>query len=44
MTPNSPQGIAKSNPPNAFRVVAIAAGGNAYADFPNPPYSCMGLP
>lgn len=39
MTPNSPQGILKPNPPGKFRVVAIAAGGNAFADFPLPPDS-----
>jgi len=33
-SPNSPHGIARPCAPNAFRVVAIAAGGNAFADFP----------
>lgn len=37
MTPNSPQGIVKPSPPGTFRVIAIAAGGNAFADFPLPP-------
>jgi hypothetical protein len=37
LTPNSPQGVIKPNPPGAFRVVAVAAGGNAFADFPLPP-------
>jgi hypothetical protein len=37
MTANSLQGIVKANPPDTFRVVAIAAGGNAFADFPMPP-------
>ena len=36
-TPRSPQGIAKPCPPGTFRVVAIAAGGNSFADFPLPP-------
>lgn len=36
-TPNSPRGIAKPNPPGTFRVVAIAAAGNSFADFPLPP-------
>ena len=36
-TPRSPQGIAKPCPPGTFRVVAIAAGGNSFADFPFPP-------
>ncbi len=37
LTPNSLQGILKPNPPDTFRVAAIAAGGNAFADFPMPP-------
>ncbi len=41
LTPNSPQGILKPNPPSTFRVIAIAAGGNAFADFPTPPCSCI---
>lgn len=41
MTPKSPQGIAKPNPPETFRVVAIASGGNSYADFPLPPDSSL---
>jgi hypothetical protein len=36
-TPNSPIGIAKPSPARTFRVVAIAAGGNSFADFPLPP-------
>jgi len=40
-TPNSPQGIAKPNPEGTFRVVAIAAGGNSFADFPAPPRSSL---
>ena len=36
-TPNSLAGILKPSPPGSFRVVAIAAGGNAFADFPLPP-------
>jgi hypothetical protein len=40
-TPNSPQGIVKPIPSDAFRVVAIAAGGNSFADFPLPPTSCI---
>jgi hypothetical protein len=36
-SPRSPQGIAKPSPPGTFRVVAIAAGGNSFADFPLPP-------
>ncbi len=39
LTPNSPQGILKPNPSNTFRVVAVAVGGNAFADFPSPPCS-----
>jgi len=39
MTPNSPQGIVKPNPPGTFRVLAIASGGIAFADFPMPPNS-----
>ncbi|MBN1588598.1 MAG: hypothetical protein JW888_03700 [Pirellulales bacterium] len=34
MTPNSPEGIVKPNPPGTFRVLAIASGGIAFADFP----------
>ncbi|MEN6407474.1 MAG: hypothetical protein ABFC77_13505 [Thermoguttaceae bacterium] len=41
MTPNSPQGIIKVSPPGTFRVIAIAAGGNAFADFPKPPCFCV---
>lgn len=37
LTPHGPQGVAKPNPPHTFRVVAVAAGGSAYADFPEPP-------
>jgi hypothetical protein len=37
LSPKSPQGIIKPNPPGTFRVVAVAAGGNAFADFPLPP-------
>ncbi len=37
MTPGSPQGILKPNPPATFRVLALAAGGIAFADFPLPP-------
>ena len=33
----SPQGIAKPCPPGTFRVVVMAADGNAFADFPLPP-------
>ncbi len=40
-TPNSYQGIAKPCPPGMFRVVAMAAGGNSFADFPAPPQSCF---
>ncbi len=40
-TPNSPQGIAKPNAADTFRVVAIAAGGNSFADFPVPPSSAV---
>mgnify|MGYP006876613410 CR=1 FL=1 len=36
-TPNSPRGIAKPCAPGTFRVVAMAAGGNSFADFPLPP-------
>ena len=36
-TPKSPQGITKPCPPGTFRVIAIAAGGNSFADFPLPP-------
>jgi len=43
-TPNSPAGIAKPNPPGTFRVVAIAAGGNSFADFPLPPTSRVDEP
>jgi hypothetical protein len=43
-TPNSPLGIAKPNPAGTFRVVAIAAGGNSFADFPLPPTSCIDGP
>jgi hypothetical protein len=39
MTPNSALGIIQSSPPDTFRVVAIASGGNAFADFPMPPES-----
>lgn len=39
MTPNGPQGILKPNPPGTFRVPAPAAGGIAFADFPQPPDS-----
>jgi len=42
-TPNSPRGIAKPAPEGTFRVVAIAAGGNSFADFPLPPRSCFDL-
>jgi hypothetical protein len=42
MTPNTPQGILRPGPPGTFRVVAIAAGGNAFADFPAPPSSNVG--
>jgi hypothetical protein len=38
-TPKSPQGIAKPCAPGSFRVIAIAAGGNSFADFPVPPVS-----
>lgn len=38
-TPKSPQGIVKPSAPGTFRVVAIAAGGNSFADFPLPPTS-----
>jgi hypothetical protein len=38
-TPRSPQGIVKPCAPGTFRVVAIAAGGNSFADFPFPPSS-----
>ena len=41
LTRNSPQGIIKPNPPGTFRVVAVAAGGNAFADFPVPPRADM---
>lgn len=37
LTPNSPQGILRPCPPATFRVIGIAAGGNAFADFPLPP-------
>ncbi len=37
MTPNSPQGILKPNPSGTFRVLALASGGIAFADFPLPP-------
>lgn len=36
-TPRSPYGVTKPCPPGTFRVVAIAAGGNSFADFPLPP-------
>jgi hypothetical protein len=36
---DSPQGFAKASPADTFRVVAIAAGGNAFLDFPLPPHS-----
>ena len=36
-TSNSPHGIAKPCPSGTFRVVAIAGGGNSFADFPVPP-------
>jgi len=36
-TPRSPRGIVKPSPPGTFRVVAVAAGGNSFADFPVPP-------
>jgi hypothetical protein len=36
-TPRSPQGVAKPCAPGTFRVIAIAAGGNSFADFPLPP-------
>jgi len=36
-SPNSPRGIARPSPPGTFRVVAVAAGGNSFADFPLPP-------
>jgi hypothetical protein len=39
MSPNSPHGIARPCADGAFRVVAIAAGGNSFADFPLPPTS-----
>lgn len=39
MTPESPRGILEPSPPDTFRVVALAAGGNAFADFPMPPSS-----
>jgi hypothetical protein len=38
-TPRSPMGVAKPCVPGTFRVVAIASGGNAFADFPLPPVS-----
>lgn len=40
-TPNSPQGILKPVPSGTFRVAAMAAGGNAFADFPVPPPSSI---
>jgi hypothetical protein len=43
-TPNSPRGIAKPSPTGTFRVVAIAAGGNSFADFPLPPCSWIDEP
>jgi hypothetical protein len=36
-TPGSPRGVAKPCAPGTFRVIAIAAGGNSFADFPLPP-------
>lgn len=36
-TPRSPLGVARPTPPDMFRVIAIAAGGNSFADFPLPP-------
>ena len=39
LTPNSVQGVIKPNPPDTFRVVAVAADGIAFADFPVPPRS-----
>jgi hypothetical protein len=36
-TPHSPHALARSCAPGTFRVIAIAAGGNAFADFPVPP-------
>jgi hypothetical protein len=36
LTPKSTFGISKPNPPNTFRVAAISAGGNVFADFPMP--------
>jgi len=36
-SPRSPQGVAQPCAPGTFRVVAIAAGGNSFADFPLPP-------
>jgi hypothetical protein len=41
MTPNSSQGIVQPNQPDTFRVIVIAAGGNAFADVPTPPSSCL---
>jgi len=41
-TPRSPLGIVKPAAPGTFRVVAIAAGGNSFADFPLPPGSSLG--
>lgn len=38
-TPKSPQGIVKPCPTGTFRVIAVAAGGNSFADFPLPPES-----
>ncbi len=43
-TPKSPQGIVKPGAPGTFRVVAVAAGGNSFADFPLPPCSCIDEP
>lgn len=36
-SPRSLQGVAQPCAPGTFRVVAIAAGGNSFADFPHPP-------
>ena len=40
-TPQSPQGVAKPCAPGTFRVIAIAAGGNSFADFPLPPVTSL---
>lgn len=40
-TPKSPQGVVRPSAPGTFRVVAVAAGGNSFADFPLPPTSSL---